>query len=204
MIFPPLWASSIAVISYQASQESVWCVSELVAMAVAQIWTAETFKKSSSITPQPKIKVTPAVLPSEKAMNAEVDAYHAWFRKAWEGNSSVQNGYVAHAHDYYRFLHASAGTGLYDHIDHTFSGRGWRLWWNDREFWTWIAQGPMNSYSWRLFNTNPDGIPDCGRKVWEGARQSINEAYHSWMEYKRQAQDLGASLYYPELRNELT
>ncbi|KAI0967297.1 FAD/NAD(P)-binding domain-containing protein [Xylaria arbuscula] len=194
MIFPPKWASSIAVLSYQAPQESVWCVSELAAMAVAQIWAAETFKESSSTTPQANIKVQPAVLPSEKAMNAEVDAYHAWFRKAWEENSSVRNGYVAHAHDFYRFLHTSAGTGLYDHIDHMFSGRGWRLWWNDRELWTWIAKGPMNSYSWRVFNTNPAGIPGCGRKVWEGGRQAMKDAYESWEEHKRQVRDSGASL----------
>ncbi|KAK8094902.1 hypothetical protein PG997_001587 [Apiospora hydei] len=42
MIFPPRRASSIAFISWMATQEVSWSVSELASMAVAQIWAAET------------------------------------------------------------------------------------------------------------------------------------------------------------------
>ncbi|OTA99350.1 hypothetical protein M426DRAFT_67986, partial [Hypoxylon sp. CI-4A] len=39
--------------------------------------------------------------------------------------------------------------------------------------------GPMNSYSWRLFETNPKNVPGCGRKTWSGARKALQEAVRS-------------------------
>lgn len=174
MIFPPRWASSVAVLSWMSPQENVWCVCELASMAIAQIWTAEN---ASSIGEQPRAEEyrPPALLPSLDDMNAQVDAYHTWWRGEWEKDHSVRSGYVR-GHAFYRFLHDAAGTGLYDHLDHVFTGRGWGLWWNDRELWTWLAKGPMNSYSWRLFETNAENRPGCGRKTWAGARKALREA----------------------------
>lgn len=174
MIFPPRWASSVAFVSWMAPQECVWCVSELASVAVAQIWAAEA---ANSYRPQvrPEGYRPPALLPSLDKMNRQVDAYHAWFRKEWEKDHSIRQGYVR-AYSFYQFLHDAAGTGLYDNLDHVFTGCGWRLWWNDRDLWTWLAKGPMNSHSWRLFETNPDGIPGCGRKAWPKARQTMKEA----------------------------
>ena len=174
MMFPPRWASSIAVLSWMAPQENVWCVSELASMAVAQIWAAETAKSSGLHVP-PSSHSSPALLPSLDSMNAQVDAYHSWFRKEWEKEHSIRNGYVQ-GYPFYRFLHTAAGTGMYENLDHIFSGRGWRLWWADHDVWTYMTKGSMNSYSWRLFETNPEGIPGCGRKAWPEARKTMEEA----------------------------
>ncbi|KAI1105700.1 FAD/NAD(P)-binding domain-containing protein [Jackrogersella minutella] len=174
MIFPPRWASSVAFLSWMAPQENVWCVCELASMAIAQIWAAETAKSTGE---QPlKYGYRPrAILPSLEEMNSQVDRYHIWWRAGWEKDHSMRLGNVQ-SYSFYRYLHDAAGTGLYDNLDHMFTSRGWGLWWNDRELWTWLAKGPMNSYSWRLFETNPDGIAGCGRKTWPGAREALREA----------------------------
>ncbi|KAI1134834.1 FAD/NAD(P)-binding domain-containing protein [Hypoxylon sp. FL0543] len=186
MIFPPRWASSVAFLSWMAPQENVWCVCELASMAVAQIWAAET-TKSQDQRQGPDGYRLPAVLPYLGEMNAQVDAYHNWWRGEWEKDNSMRSGYVL-GYSFYRFLHDAAGTGLYDNLDHIFTGRGWRLWWKDGELWTWLAKGPMNSYSWRLFETNPRGVPGCGRKTWVGARKALQEAYEICEEFKRQVE----------------
>ncbi|KAI8960428.1 hypothetical protein F5Y11DRAFT_330209 [Daldinia sp. FL1419] len=186
MLFPPRWASSVAFLSWIAPQENVWCVCELASMAIAQIWAAETAKTAAE-QPRTGNHRPPALLPSLDEMNAQVDAYHEWWRGEWEKDHSVRLGYVR-AHSFYRFLHDAAGTGLYDHLDHMFTSRGWWLWWNDRELWTWLSKGPMNSYSWRLFETNPERIPGYGRKTWPDARKALREAYATCEEFKRQAQ----------------
>ncbi|KAI0156741.1 FAD/NAD(P)-binding domain-containing protein [Hypoxylon sp. FL1284] len=179
MIFPPRWASSIAFLSWMAPQENVWCVCELASMAVAQIWAAEA---AGSVAERSR-----GLLPSAEEMNAQVDAYHAWWRGEWEQDQSMRSGYVR-AYSFYRSLHDAAGTGLYDQLDHMLSGRGWGLWWRDRELWTWLAKGPMNSYSWRLFETNPKGVPGRGRRTWAGARKALREAYEDYEDFRHRAE----------------
>ncbi|KAI2602554.1 FAD/NAD(P)-binding domain-containing protein [Hypoxylon sp. NC1633] len=185
MIFPPRRASSAAFLSWMAPQENVWCVCELASMAVAQIWAAEIAKTAGSEQLHADGHHSPAVLPSVSEMNAQVDTYHNWWRGEWEKENSTRPGYVQ-AYPFYRYLHDAAGTGLYDNLDHTFTSRGWRLWWNDRELWSWLARGPMNSHSWRLFDTNPKGIPGCGRKAWPGARAAMQESFEAYKDFERQ------------------
>ncbi|KAJ4211639.1 hypothetical protein NW759_012241 [Fusarium solani] len=181
MIFPPKRASSVAFLSWMAPQENVWCVCELASMAVTQAWAADVAQKKDLKAPA---GYRPAsLLPSKEEMDKEVDSYHAWWRKQWTVDHSVLPGYVR-AYSFYRFLHNMAGTGLYEHLDHIFTTRGWWLWWNDYELWKWLAKGPMNSYSWRLFDTNPLQIPGRGRKVWSGARKAVEEAYHIFEDFK--------------------
>ncbi|KAI0868985.1 FAD/NAD(P)-binding domain-containing protein [Hypoxylon argillaceum] len=188
MLFPPRYASSVAILSWIAPQENVWCVSELASMAVAQIWAAETAASSKPNAQQRQnTGHSPALLPSIDEMDAEVNAYHTWWRTQWQTEHSIRPGYVQ-GHSFYRFLHDSAGTGLYDNLGHMFTTHGWSLWWHDHELWTWLSKGPLNSYSWRLFDTNPEGIPGCGRKVWPGARQATKDAYEIYESYKQQVQ----------------
>ncbi|EYB24532.1 hypothetical protein FG05_07846 [Fusarium graminearum] len=172
MVFPPKRATSIAFLSWLAPQEAVWCVSELASMAVAQAWVADFALKQNHNLPTPY--QPSSILPTEKEMEADVDLYHTWWRKEWKTDHSMMEGYVR-GHSFYRFLHEMAGTGLYSYLDHPLSFKGWWLWWNDRNLWRWLARGPMNSYSWRLFDTNPDDIPGCGRKAWAGARTAVQE-----------------------------
>ncbi|KAI1451417.1 FAD/NAD(P)-binding domain-containing protein [Annulohypoxylon moriforme] len=186
MIFPPRWASSVAFLSWMAPQEPVWCVCELTSMAIAQFWAAETAKSAGKQQLPANGHRSPALLPSLDEMNAQIDAYHNWWRGEWEKDHSMLPGYVR-SYSFYRFLHDAAGTGVYDNIDHVFTGRGWGLWWNDRELWTWLAKGPMNAHSWRLFETNPEAVPGCGRKTWPDSRKAVREAYETCEEYKLQA-----------------
>jgi dimethylaniline monooxygenase (N-oxide forming) len=174
MMFPPHRADSIAFISWMSPQENRWSVSELCAMAITQIWAAEDAKRSGEGT-RPEGYRAPALLPSVEEMNAQVDEHHAWFRGEWRRDQSMSSGFFR-GHEIYRFLHGAAGTGLYENIDHPFSTRGWALWWNDRDLWTWLAKGPMNCHSWRLLDTNPLGVPGCGRKAWPDARKTVHEA----------------------------
>lgn len=175
MIFPPRWAASVAFLSWMTPLENVWNLCELASMAIAQIWAAETIRSKGEQMPRRDGYRPAALLPSLDEMNAQVDAYHVWWRGEWEKDQSIRSGYVQ-AYPFYRFLHDASGTGVYDNLDHIFSGRGWRLWWNDRELWTWLVHGPTNSYSWRIFETNPQGILGCGRKTWPGARKAVQRA----------------------------
>ncbi|KAI0157903.1 FAD/NAD(P)-binding domain-containing protein [Hypoxylon sp. FL1284] len=185
MMFPPRWADSIAILSWMAPQEPRWNIFELASMALAQIWSAETAKANGATGATYTKHYSPALLPTEREMNAQVDAYQAWFRRQHAKEHSIRSGYVQ-GHTFYRFLHRAAGTGLYDNLDHALSGYGFRLWLRDRELWTWIAKGPLTSFSWRLFETNPNGIPGCGRKTWPGARAALEKAYETSKTYEKQ------------------
>ncbi|KAF4981977.1 hypothetical protein FZEAL_2323 [Fusarium zealandicum] len=181
MIFPPKWASSIAFLSWMAPQENFWCVSELASMAVAQAWAADVAQSQDQTAP---IRYRPAsLLPSVEEMNTQVDSYHAWWRKQWSTDNSMLQGYVR-GYSFYRFLHDMAGTALYEHLNHPFAREGWWLWWNDYELWRCLARGPLNSFSWRLFETNPQHIPGHGRKAWPGAREAVEDAYRTLEEFK--------------------
>ncbi|KAK7972288.1 hypothetical protein PG988_006422 [Apiospora saccharicola] len=149
LIFPPRWADSVAFLSCFAPQEAAWNVAELASMAVTQIWAADTAKKNTANTKEqtpptlPDGYRKPATLPSVTEMNAQVDAYHNWWRGQWRQDRSMLPGFVR-GNSFNRFLHGAAGTGLYEHIDHALALGNWRLWWNDRELYTWLARGPIN------------------------------------------------------------
>lgn len=174
MIFPPRWASSVAVLSWMSPLETYWCVCELASMAVAQAWAAETAKGQGLARPVHG-HPSPALLPSEAKMNEQVDRYHSWWRRGRHKEPSMHHGLVR-SYSLYRFLHTMAGTGMFDNIDHPLALRGWRLRRNDRELYTLLSKGPANSCSWRVFDTNPQGIPGCGRRAWPGARQAMQDA----------------------------
>ncbi|KAK8073274.1 hypothetical protein PG994_004173 [Apiospora phragmitis] len=107
--------------------EAVWNTCELASMAVAQIWAAETAKKSlinnlkgtAPLSP-PEGYRQPARLPPADEMNAQVDAYHRWWRAQWAQDRSTLPGFVQ-GDPFNRFLHGAAGTGLYERLDHVFA-----------------------------------------------------------------------------------
>lgn len=79
---------------------------------------------------------------------------------------------------------SGGGHGCADHVDHLFSLRGWALWWRDRELWSWIARGPVSNCYWRVFETNPEEVPGCGRQTWKGAREATRQLYEEREELK--------------------
>ncbi|KAK8094901.1 hypothetical protein PG997_001586 [Apiospora hydei] len=74
-------------------------------------------------------------------------------------------------------------------LGHALSFRYWRLRWRDLELWAWLVRGPLNNNALRLFETNPDGVPGCGRRAWPGARGALQRAYEYYQEYKKQKRD---------------
>lgn len=171
MIFPPKWASSIAFLSWMSVLETAWCMCELASMAVAQAWAADSAQKLGLTNTLHGYR-SPALLPSEEKLNAAVDEYHAWWRKEWCKEPSFHPGYPR-SHTFVRFLHETAGTGMYDNMDHVLTFRCWRLLWKDRSLHKWLSKGPANSHAFQLFETNPVGVPGCGRRAWPGARKAV-------------------------------
>lgn len=187
MMFPPRWASSVAFLSWISALGTAWCVCELASTAVAQIWAADTARRlTPSPPPPPEGYQKPAQLPSEAKMNASVNAYHAWWRRGWAKEPSAHPGFTR-PYTFYRFLHDMAGTGMYDHVGHKFSLRNLRLQWKDRSLHKCLSQGPPSSHAWRVFDTNPEGIPGCGRRIWPHARQAVEDAYRDYERYKRES-----------------
>ena len=174
MLLPPRWASSVAILSWMSALETAWCICELASMAVAQVWAAEAAKNLGLSQPPGGYRKS-ALLPSEAEMNVEVDRYHAWWRRQWHKEPSMHPGMVR-SHTFNRFLHDAAGTGMYDYLGHPLILGGWQLLWKDRRMHKWLCKGPANSYAWRMLETNPKGIPGCGRRTWPNARQAVEDA----------------------------
>lgn len=185
MIFPPKHASSIAFLSWMKPQENVWNVAELASMAVAQIWSEDANANSNvsaeSLKSFKDDHQSPAMLPSVRDMNNEIDSYLQWWRAKHAKEPAMHPGLIQ-SYPFYRFCHEKAGTGMYDLLDCMGSLRSWWLWFRDPELHTWLSQGPMNSYAWRLVETNPKGISGKGRKVWDGARQALSDAVGQCLE----------------------
>ncbi|KAI1258962.1 flavin-binding monooxygenase-like-domain-containing protein [Xylariaceae sp. FL1019] len=189
MLFPPRWASSVAILSWMSALETAWCVCELASTAVSQVWAAEAAseaKVGKSSAPGSRSSKEPARLPAESEMNAAVDKYHAWWRRGRARESSAHPGLIQ-PYSFYRFLHEAAGTGMYDHVGHSFSLRNWILWYKDRELHKYLTKGPATAHAWRVFETNPAGIAGCGRRAWPEARRAMRDVFAEYERCKREA-----------------
>ncbi|KAK3298779.1 uncharacterized protein B0H64DRAFT_415341 [Chaetomium fimeti] len=100
MLFPPRWASSVAILSWMSTFETAWCVSELASTAVSQVWAADVASKLTPGSLEPgKLPSAapyrePARLPTEAEMNAAVDKHHAWWRRGWAKEPSAHPGLI--------------------------------------------------------------------------------------------------------------
>ncbi|RYP40575.1 hypothetical protein DL767_001575 [Monosporascus sp. MG133] len=194
MLFPPRWASSVAIMSWMSALETAWCVCELASTAVSQVWAADAASKLKPGLLRPGTSASggthqfhrkPARLPTEAEMNAAVDKYHAWWRRGWAKEPSAHPGLVQ-PYNFFRFLHGMAGTGMYEHVGHSLSLQNWILWCKDRRLHRCLTRGPTSSHAWRVFETNPAGVPGCGRRVWPGARRAVQDAYEDFERYRRE------------------
>ncbi|KAF5646391.1 dimethylaniline monooxygenase 2 [Fusarium sp. NRRL 52700] len=181
MIFPPKRASSVAFLSWISALETAWCVCELASMAVTQIWAAETSIQQGFPAP-PRGYRKLAQLPSVADMNASVDEYHTWWRLGRIKEPSAHAGLIR-PYPFYRFLHDMAGTGMYENAGPKFSLRNLKLRFTDRSLYNSLTRGPPSSHIWRVFDTNPRGIPGCGRRAWPHARQMVEDTYHDYEEF---------------------
>lgn len=179
-IFPTQWASSLAFTSFNHPQDNNPATQELISMAISQIWAADAAKSASmpqDRKPAPPGYRSPAHLPPISEMEQVIDEWQAWWRANWEIEPGMLEAFTP-GHPWYYFLHNAAGTGMFENLGHSLAlHRGWGLWWRDRDLYKWMTKAPASNVSFRVFETNPLGIPGCGRKTWSGAREALREIY---------------------------
>ncbi|KAG7145093.1 Monooxygenase aurF like protein [Verticillium longisporum] len=108
MIFPPHYADSLACTNYCIINESAAAYRELQAMAIAQVWAGHS------------------VLPSEEAMTVQVNEYQTWLARQMLTFPATMLG-KGQMYPWMRWLHDTAGTGLYEYM-------GWSL----KGMWFWL------------------------------------------------------------------
>lgn len=145
-IFPPANADSIAFLNNWALGDGIFSVSDLVSIALAQIWKGN-FQ-----------------LPSPEQMNREIDVHHAWLQKV--AAPRVARSFTVKQGQWMTWLNEAAGTGVNQYL-----GYGWQGWWywvNNRADCDLLMSGLDSPHVWRLFEGK--------RKRWEGAMDSIRKA----------------------------
>ncbi|KAJ4299281.1 hypothetical protein N0V90_004525 [Kalmusia sp. IMI 367209] len=147
--FPPRYADSFAHLSLTHLNGPQIPGRELAAMAVAQIWAGNS------------------KLPPASTMNAWISNHQDWLYKHIQKSPNGNRGDISNR-DWSYFVHEAAGTGLYEYVG--WGRKAWGLWWRDRELYTAVANLPICTYTFRLFDMGK-------RRVWDGARGAVIEAY---------------------------
>ncbi|KAH6721062.1 flavin monooxygenase-like protein [Leptodontidium sp. MPI-SDFR-AT-0119] len=145
-IFPPRYAHSLAYLNYIAVTDGAITISDLAAMAIAQIWKGGY------------------TLPSPEVMNAEIDKHHEWVRGLGK-EDSVYTG-IVHPGPWYAFLNSAAGTGVDEKLGYGLEG--WKFWMKEKKLSGLMMRGVMTPFMYRFF--------DGRRKRWDGAREAILHA----------------------------
>ncbi|KAF4631409.1 hypothetical protein G7Y89_g6721 [Cudoniella acicularis] len=153
-LFPPEFADSLVYMNYFALTDGVIPISDLAAMVIAQVWKG-SFK-----------------LPSEQAMNAEIDEHHAWVKDLAK-DDSVYTGIIRPG-PWFAFLNEAAGTGLNENLGYGL--QGWKFWLKDMKLCNLMMRGVRTPFMHRMF--------DGRRKKWNGAREAILHANELAKEYK--------------------
>lgn len=186
-IFPTQWATSLAFTSYNHPQDNNPATQELISMALAQIWAADAASKLPDQKPAPPGYRAPARLPPIDEMEQAIDEWQAWWRSNWKIAPGMLESLTPH-YPWYYFLHDAAGTGMFEYLGHFFAlSKGWGLWWQDRDLYKWMTKAPSTNIGFRIFETNPLGIPGCGRSTWEGAREALRAVYEEAEDCKAKA-----------------
>lgn len=186
-IFPTQWATSLAFTSYNHPQDNNPATQELISMALAQIWAADAASKLPDHKPAPPGYRAPARLPPIDEMERAIDEWQTWWRSNWKIAPGMLESLVPH-YPWYYFLHDAAGTGMFEYLGHSFAlSKGWGLWWQDRDLYKWMTKAPSTNIGFRIFETNPLGIPGCGRSTWDGAREALRAIYEEAEDYKAKA-----------------
>lgn len=157
-------------------------VRELVAMAIAQLWASEAAAGLASDHSPVKTKANVNRFPSAAEMAAEIDGRHSYIRRYGVSPKTTLS------HLFMPWLHATAGTGLYERLEGgLFSFQTWHFWWTEPKLYRMLRNGPMSPYAWRLFETNSEGVPGLGRKSWPGAKAALLEVNESWERFCAEA-----------------
>ncbi|MCJ1416901.1 hypothetical protein MMC32_003240 [Xylographa parallela] len=143
-IFPPAHAASIAYLNYNALTEGAVPVGDLASLAVAAVWANQY------------------ALPSPAAMDAHIDAHHAWVAALAHGDT-VYAGIVNEG-PWLAFLHEVAGTRVNEFLGYGL--QGWAFWVREWRFCNLCMGGVLSAHVYRLW----------GRGRWEGARAAVEKA----------------------------
>lgn len=145
-IFSVQYADSLAYLNYVALTDGAITVSDLAAMALAQIWKGGY------------------TLPTQDEMNVEIDKHHEWVKELGK-DDSVYTGIVRPG-TWYAFLNSATGTSVDENLG--YGSEGWRFWMRDRKLSDIMMRGVMTPFIYRVFNGK--------RKKWESAREAIFHA----------------------------
>ncbi|ROT43043.1 dimethylaniline monooxygenase [Sodiomyces alkalinus F11] len=144
-IFPPAYGDSLACLNYGIVTESAAPFRELQAMAVAQVWAGRS------------------PLPPREAMERQVDDYQQWLGWRMRVLTGTYFG-KGRMYPWMKFLHRTAGTGMYEHM--SWGWRGWWFWLRERRVCGMMGWGVYSPHMYRLFETGK-------RSAWPGARDAI-------------------------------
>lgn len=145
MVFAVDYADSLACTNYGIINESAAAYRELQSMAIAQVWAGNS------------------KLPPVADMKKQAAAYQAWLTGQMLSFPATYVG-KGQMYPWMKFLHKTAGTGMYEHM-----GWGWKgfwFWLRDRRLYNLVAWGVYSPHMYRLFETGK-------RSAWSGAREAI-------------------------------
>ncbi|CAO2653089.1 Nn.00g025000.m01.CDS01 [Neocucurbitaria sp. VM-36] len=148
-IFPPRYADSMALLCHSAyGKNNGFSFNDVQSMAVSNIFRG----------------VHP--LPSLSAMNAKVDAHHAWLASRWRVEKLGFAPSAVKTWEFQAFLHDVAGTGM-ENLG--WGWKGWKFFFKDPKMSWLMNNGVETAHAFRYFETGK-------RRTWEGARDAIIRA----------------------------
>ncbi|KAH7313758.1 flavin monooxygenase-like protein [Stachybotrys elegans] len=149
-IFPVDYADSLACLGYNIVQINAGTAREIASMAVAQVWAGKS------------------KLPSRQDMMRQIERHREWFAERCRTNPSMrQCGAQIEPHEYWKFIHETAGTGLYENLG--WSWPAWKFFVTSPKLYFTLAYGVLTPHLLRYFETGK-------RKAWDGALDAILHA----------------------------
>lgn len=145
-IFALQHPDSLACLNFVVAPENAAGCRELAAMAIAQVWTGKS------------------ELPPHHVMQSHIKSHHQWFAKRCAVQPVSQLEGLIEGHSWLKFVHQTAGTGLYENLGWTWTGFCFSLL-NPSLYFT-LAFGVNTPHMWRLFVTGK-------RQAWSEALGAI-------------------------------
>lgn len=150
-IFALEYPDSLACLNFVVAPENAAGCRELAAMAIAQVWAGKS------------------ELPPHDVMQSHIKNHHRWFARRCATQPVPQLEGLIEGHSWLKFVHQTAGTGLYERLGWTWSGVWFSL--KNPSLYFTMAFGVNTPHMWRLFETGK-------RKAWPDALKAILHVNH--------------------------
>ncbi|CAG9939896.1 unnamed protein product [Clonostachys rosea f. rosea IK726] len=148
-VISPEYPDSLAFLNFAVLFGSASQCRELASMAIAQIWRG----KSS--------------LPPREEMDRQIRERQSWYVKRCYTEPLVQLEGLVEPDSWLRWVHSTAGTGLYENLGWTWQGLRFSL--RHPRTYLLLAYGVNTPHMLRYFETGK-------RKAWDGAMEAIRHA----------------------------